>query len=129
MQLSFFRQRNSGRQKTTTRTTTKRKAPNPTAIFIKRCFECGSLQESYHSSVSFFAISNASTGQKHSGLGQRTPGCPSLGRQFNMQFIHCSGIASLPCTAPSNAPQIAALVSVSPPRITVSITPSSSVVA
>lgn len=71
------------------------------------------------------ARSKASTGQKHSGRGRRTCGCPAAGRQFSTHSLHWSGIALRPHTAPRSAPQIAALGSVSPSRMTVSTTASS----
>jgi len=71
------------------------------------------------------ASSNASTGQKYSGRGWRTFGYPAAGRHLSRDSTHCAGTASRPHTAPSSAPQMAALVSVSPPRMTVSTTASS----
>lgn len=47
------------------------------------------------------------------------------GLQFRTFSSHCGWIASRPWTAPRRALQMAALVSVSPPRLTVSMTPSS----
>lgn len=55
------------------------------------------------------AMCNVSTGQKHSGRGCFTPDRPASGRQFSTFSVHCSGIASRPCTAPRRAPLIAAL--------------------
>ena len=71
------------------------------------------------------ANSGAATGQKHSGRGRLTCCCPAAGRQLSKHSVHWAGIASRPYTAPRTAPQIAALVSVSPPRITVFTTASS----
>jgi hypothetical protein len=67
------------------------------------------------------ANSSASTGQKHARRGRCKPGRPASGRQLRTQFCHCTGTALLPCTAPSSVPQMGALVSVSPPRITVGL--------
>ena len=71
------------------------------------------------------ASAKASTGQKHAGRGRRTCGCPAAGRQFSAHSDHWAGITFRPHTAPRSAPQTAALVSVSPPRMTVSTTPAS----
>ena len=71
------------------------------------------------------ANSGAATGQKHSGRGRLTCCCPAAGRHLSKHSVHWAGIASRPYTAPRRAPRIAALVSVSPPRITVFTTASS----
>src|SRR5690554_2268050 len=44
--------------------------------------------------ISPSASSKASTGQKHSGRGRLTPGCPALGRQFRTRSTHWAGMAS-----------------------------------
>ena len=60
------------------------------------------------------------------------PGCLPVkswfsyfGRQFSTFYFHWVGMADLPWIAPSKTPQIAALVSMSPPCITMFTTPSS----
>ena len=73
--------------------------------------------------IKYSANSGAATGQKHSGRGRLTCCCPAAGRQLSKHSVHWAGIASRPYTAPRTAPQIAALVPVSPPRITVFTTP------
>ena len=75
------------------------------------------------------AIYITSIGQHSGGRGLPTPANPAIARHVTTRSVHCRGIDRHPYTAPSNAPAIAASVSVSPPRITESTTPASTLPA
>ena len=70
------------------------------------------------------ASNGTSSGQYRAGRGWWAP-VSERGRQASTAMLQRAGMAVRPCAAPSSAPQIAPLVSVSPPSPTVSTSASS----